>query len=76
MVILCDKGSSNIVIFLDGCARGRWSTNIGEPLLFAKFNYNELNILDVERAVPTLKESYRLDNKSIFYLYFLVKTAN
>lgn len=53
-----------IVIKIDGASRCRWSTNIGEPYLFLKYEFNLLNILDTEKKVLTLKESLQLDKES------------
>mgnify|MGYP000867377971 FL=1 len=43
-----------------GCGLCRWSTNLGEPLLFVKYGWSELNIFDVE------KKKLILNSGSIF----------
>ena len=48
---------------LDYSGRCRWSTNSDEPLLFVKYDGNQLNILDVEKKVLTLKNSIQTESK-------------
>ena len=48
---------------LDGCARCRWSSNSDEPLLFVKYNSNQLNIFDAEKRDLSLKNPIQLDSK-------------
>lgn len=49
--------------FLDTVSRCKWSTIAGEPLLYLKYGWNELNILDIEKKKPTLKESVKIEKK-------------
>ena len=54
----------------------RWSTNIGEPLLFIKYDGSQLNILNVEKKTLALKVPIKLDRGGnahyLLYLLFLV----
>ena len=45
----------------DYYGRCRWSTNSDEPLLFVKYDFKKLNILDSEKKIMTLKEPMQLD---------------
>lgn len=47
--------------------RCRWSTNIGEPLLFVKYGERELNILDVEKKTLTFKDAIPIEQKEGVY---------
>lgn len=40
---------------VDSTARCRWSTNPLEPLLYIKYDWNHLNILDIEKKALTLR---------------------
>lgn len=46
---------------LDDLGRCRWSTNVGEDILFVKYDRVNLNMLDVEKKALTLKYSIRCD---------------
>ena len=50
--------------YLDYCARCRWSTNTGEPLLFVKYDLNKLNILDAEKETLVYKDSILTEKNS------------
>lgn len=47
-------------VLLDSYGRCRWSTNVGEPLVFVKYGETHLNILDIEKKALTLKSSVQL----------------
>ena len=47
---------------VDSLGRCRWSTNPAEPLLFVKYDYRQLNILDVEKKALTLKEPVQIES--------------
>lgn len=44
--------------------RCRWSSEIGQPFLYIKYNARFLNILDVEKKTLTLKLPIQLDKDS------------
>ena len=48
-------------VSLDGSGRCRWGPNTDEPLLFIKYNETQLNILDVEKKILTLKDPIQMD---------------
>ena len=47
---------------LDYYSRCRWSTNPGEPLLFIKYDWNQLTILDAEKKALTIKRPIQMDS--------------
>ena len=51
----------NLFISLDLAGRCKWSTNAGEPLLFVKYDDNQLNIMDAEEKALILKSPIQLD---------------
>ena len=66
-------------MILDWYGQCRWSTSQGEPLLYIKYCYNLLNILDVQKNALILKDPIQLEtsnngNLSIF-LFATVITA-
>ena len=63
--------------YLDFWSRCRWVPNIGEPLLFIKHSLDQLNILDTEKKVLTLKSSIDLEtlgnlNNIFFFKYSIL----
>lgn len=48
----------------DAVSRCKWSTNVGEPLLFVKYDFSKLNVLDVEKHSLTLKHPICLEGKT------------
>ena len=57
-----------------GCCR--WSPNIGEPLLFTKYNHNKLNILDVEKRGLTLNVPIQTERRGKRVLYIFISFFN
>lgn len=55
------RACSYIYIVDDNWALSRWSTNAGEPFLFVKYDMNQLNILDVEKKILTMRQSIQLE---------------
>lgn len=51
-------------MILDDYARCRWSSDISESRLYVKYDWEKLNILDLEKKVLTLKNPVKLDNSS------------
>lgn len=51
------------VRFVDAWGRCKWSPNIGEPVLFIKYEMIQLNLLDCEKKSFILKEPVQLDDK-------------
>lgn len=47
---------------LDAWGRCRWSTNTDEPLLFVKYYFDKLNILDSEKKGWILAKPVALEN--------------
>ena len=68
----CDKIIAILIFillnnqWLDHFGRCRWSSNSGEPLLFVKYDNNQLNVLDVEKKALTLKTPHQIDLLSKF----------
>ena len=60
---------------LDDCSRCRWSTNPDEPLLFVKYDWSLLNILDTEKKALILKSPVEIESigkrSRILFLFFL-----
>ena len=48
---------------LDAMARCRWSAVIGDSAIFAKHNYNKLNLIDVEKKELLFKASVELEKQ-------------
>ena len=49
---------------LDNWNRCRWSSNPDEPLLYVKYDWRLLNILDVEKQVLILKSQVDIEPQS------------
>ena len=47
---------------LDPWNRCRWSSNPDEPLLFVKYDWRQLDILDVEKKALILKSPVEIDS--------------
>mgnify|MGYP000865260429 CR=1 FL=1 len=46
--------------------------NLGEPLLFVKYDRHYLNVLDVEKQSLILKDAVRIGNEGDFILFFFI----
>lgn len=56
-----------LFLSLEGMGSCRWSTNIGEPLLFIKYDGSQLNILGVEKKTLALKVPIKLDRGGTYF---------
>ena len=57
--IICD--SSNIHELDDIWGRCRWSTLLDEPIIFVKYAFYLLNIIDTEKRALLLKDSFQIE---------------
>ena len=55
---------------LDDWSRCKWSSNHDEPLLFVRFDDNNLNIVDFEKDVLSLKNPIKTDKSKYTMLFY------
>lgn len=61
--------------YLDDFARCKWSTNIGEPLLFIKYGHCRLLVSDVEKKTLLFNQPFGLDNIGNCLLIIMVSIS-
>lgn len=61
------KNFTVLTIFLDAVARCRWSINSGEPSIFIKYDWNKLNVLDLEKKAVLMQNSTQLEERCIIF---------
>lgn len=52
-----------------------WSTYVGDPALYVKYDWNQLNILDPNKKTLILKNPIQLGEESCNYTYLIYMNA-